>query len=204
MWTLAGQGLEPSSSVDPLSSSPTLSHMALRELVKRGYVRHVLSQVYHPFSALSALGASGRCGWQNCDGLHLRSGVPQPALSEVHGNMYIEVCTNCSPHRQYIRSVLPLFVFCFVDCLSLSSLLKEGKPALMATRWMGVRSFDVTGSTRFRRHGTERRCEGCRSELKDTIVHFGEWGRLAWPLNWASATDLLNKGPRNGSRPTVQ
>uniref|UniRef100_A0A915C0H9 protein acetyllysine N-acetyltransferase n=2 Tax=Parascaris univalens TaxID=6257 RepID=A0A915C0H9_PARUN len=137
VWTLAEKGITVSKCGDPVQSCPTTSHMVLKEMCRRGIVRHILSQ--------------------NCDGLHLRSGVPQKMLSEIHGNMHIEVCTRCDPPRQFIRP------------------------------------FDVTQKSQFRRHGTGRVCTVCNTELVDTIVHFGEVGRVPWPLNWRGVTSLIDE-----------
>lgn len=52
-------------------AEPTLAHMSLTKLHSEGYVKHIVSQ--------------------NCDGLHIRSGLPSHAISEVHGNMFTEV-----------------------------------------------------------------------------------------------------------------
>ncbi|KAL3983116.1 Sir2 family protein [Acanthocheilonema viteae] len=137
VWTLAEKGIVSFKCANPVESGPTASHMVLKEMCRSGLVRHILSQ--------------------NCDGLHLRSGLPQKMLSEIHGNMHIEVCQHCEPPRQYVRP------------------------------------FDVTEKSQFRRHGTGRMCVVCNNELTDTIVHFGEAGKVPWPLNWNGIISLIDR-----------
>lgn len=54
---------------------PSKTHMALFELHRLGYLKHVVSQ--------------------NVDNLHLKSGIPASAVTEVHGNATQAKCETC-------------------------------------------------------------------------------------------------------------
>nr|XP_054756247.1 NAD-dependent protein deacylase sirtuin-6-like [Lytechinus pictus] len=83
VWTLEKEGKKPEVNVTFDTAKPTLTHMALVELERRGKLQYLISQ--------------------NIDGLHLRSGFPKDRLSELHGNMFVEQCHRCQ--RQSIRAM---------------------------------------------------------------------------------------------------
>lgn len=62
-------------------AKPTVTHRALATLVDAGLVKYVISQ--------------------NVDGLHLKSNLPRSRLSELHGNMFMEICDKCG--KEYVR-----------------------------------------------------------------------------------------------------
>jgi len=83
VWTREEQGEDRLSTGTSFGdANPTITHMALVALHKEGILKHVVTQ--------------------NVDNLHLKSGLPRCALSELHGNVFMEKCEKCS--REYIGS----------------------------------------------------------------------------------------------------
>jgi NAD-dependent SIR2 family protein deacetylase len=62
---------------------PTLTHMALVELMNKNYLKFLISQ--------------------NVDGLHIKSGIPTDKISEIHGNTNLEYCTNTKCNKKIFR-----------------------------------------------------------------------------------------------------
>ncbi|KAL6044754.1 Silent information regulator family protein [Balamuthia mandrillaris] len=83
VWTLKAKGERPKMEITLEQAMPTYTHMALVALAKQGLLKHVVST--------------------NVDGLHRRSGLGKDLLSELHGNIYREVCSNSKCGADFIR-----------------------------------------------------------------------------------------------------
>ncbi|GMP66530.1 hypothetical protein CsSME_00026853 [Camellia sinensis var. sinensis] len=82
VWTLQREGKGvPEASLPFHRAMPSMTHMALVELEKAGFLKFVISQ--------------------NVDSLHLRSGIPREKLAELHGNSFREICSKCGV--EYLR-----------------------------------------------------------------------------------------------------
>lgn len=94
VWTrkVRGEAIE-NFDCDELSVfTPTRSHVALARLQQAGFLAHVVTT--------------------NVDGLHSKAGLPSEALSELHGNSFVELCRACGKRfeRGYVtRTATGLF-----------------------------------------------------------------------------------------------
>lgn len=148
LWTMLEKGIK----IDMPDFSlvdPSYSHMVLSSMMKQDLVKYIVSQ--------------------NCDGLHLRSGIDLEKLSELHGNCFVEFCSDVECNQYYIRE------------------------------------FDVTEKTSFRKHSTGRNCKEClkntksegnedemnKTQLRDSIIHFGEKLRNGHPYRWETAKEAV-------------
>lgn len=74
VWTARARGVSPART-SVRNPVPTLTHMAYVELMRTNYLKFLVSQ--------------------NCDGLHLKSGISTDKIAELHGNSNCEACAKC-------------------------------------------------------------------------------------------------------------
>jgi len=74
VWTREAKGLSAKIG-NWTEAGPTLCHMALVQLYNIGKLKCLVSQ--------------------NCDGLHIKSGIPPDRICELHGNTNVEACSKC-------------------------------------------------------------------------------------------------------------
>lgn len=127
------------------SLRPTYTHEALAKLIDLGLLHHIISQ--------------------NGDGLHSLSGVPKDKLSELHGNVFIEMCEKCG-HRYHRSS------YVLDDDASIYYEQLENNGAIDVEKPKHAKQCETCRLS----HRTGRKCDqpNCKGFLKDTIINFGD------------------------------
>eukprot|EP00736_Rhodelphis_marinus_P014018 Rmarinus@m.8334 len=129
--------------VDYESLRPTLTHEAITKLHSLGIVKYVISQ--------------------NADDLHMLSGLPMSAISEVHGNVYLERCSKCD-----YRERQPFYVPDDHADLYYSAVADGEKPTIRRPK------YTKECPTCKLNHFVNRKCSRCGGQLMDTIINFGD------------------------------
>ena len=184
VWTMRAKGVKvrvPSFE----TREPTLAHRAIAALHAAGFVSRVITQ--------------------NVDGLHQRAGLPDAAVSELHGSVFRETCGVPGGPARAPRSPAGGGKEGEGERnerkKTHSGDSGEGVHAKNAAPALGcgavfTRAFDVTAGKPHsgrHRHSTGRRCERCGARaLRDAIVHFGE--RLD-DATLAEATEAAVRAP---------
>lgn len=151
-------------------AKPTKTHLILKKLIDKNYLNHILSQ--------------------NCDGLHIRSGVKKENLSEIHGNMYVERCSQCN-----FSPIYRIF-----DVTEKTNFRRHQTGRSCPGGEIKVENGHLKSPTQTRktRSNSGRPCKkanstapkpGCKGQLLDTIIHFGEYSpeNVIYPYNWLAA-----------------
>jgi len=148
VWTKLNKKEKLENGKPLVKAVPTKTHMVLKQLLDEGFITHIVSQ--------------------NCDGLHIRSGIPKEKISELHGNMFAEYCGNC--------------------------LLNPVYRVFDTTEFTGYRKH-ATGRSCPKCGVDSKSAEtSAESSLRDTIIHFGEMNptNVDYPYNWTTVLELIN------------
>ncbi|KAF0973841.1 hypothetical protein FDP41_007228 [Naegleria fowleri] len=159
---------------------PTLTHMAIKKLYDLGYIKYIITQ--------------------NSDNLHLKSGIDEKDIVEIHGNSYKEYCEKCnktftrediivhptseSIYRNIVKSSSGLNIIAASKSPTTSI---ENDQTNTTTTWT-TKNTTSTSTTNKKKiesstpptlsidnsHLSVNKCEYCQSPLKDLIVNFGE------------------------------
>ena len=124
---------------------PTYTHEALVKLMEMGLLKHITSQ--------------------NGDGLHGLSGISPSSLSELHGNVFLELCEKCG-HRYYRL----YYVMDDEASQYFEEVGDDGRSQIKKPK-----HASKCGQCGLN-HRTGRKCEqkDCSGSLKDSIINFGD------------------------------
>ncbi|EGD73853.1 hypothetical protein PTSG_05548 [Salpingoeca rosetta] len=144
-WTEEDTGVttDEDGGIDYEALRPTFTHEAIAKMVGDNTAAFVITQ--------------------NCDCLHGLSGVPADKLAELHGNVFVEVCSRCRTRYMCSQYVL--------DDES-EAVVESGK----IPKGSHVEVCPTCGLNHFTGRYCSRTIQGkrCNGKLKDTIINFGD------------------------------